>query len=88
MAMDYDLATGDSLLRIEINPALPCGIGACGQPARHARIERDQRYDSLWRLLPICDVHLLSLDAAVARSVGAADVAADITAPLESSAPE
>jgi hypothetical protein len=64
MAADHELSAGDSLLRIEINPSLPCGIGVCGQPARHARIERDPRYAALWRLLPICDVHLRSLDAA------------------------
>ena len=74
MAADRDFSAGDSLLRIEINPALPCGIGECGRLARYARIERDVRYDSLWRLLPICDMHLASLDAAaadVASAVGA-----------------
>ncbi len=64
MASDYDLAAADTLLSIEITPALPCGIGACGQPARRARIERDLRFASLWRLLPICDAHLRSLQAA------------------------
>jgi hypothetical protein len=39
---------------------------------RYARIERDLRYASLWRLLPICDLHLASLDAA------AADVASEV----------
>lgn len=68
MASDHEPSAGDSLLRIEINPPLPCGIGACGQLARCARIERDPRYDSLWRLLPICEAHLRSLDAA-SRSV-------------------
>lgn len=64
MLVDRDNLSGDSLLRIEINPPLPCGIGDCGQPARFARIERDPRYEALWRLLPICDAHLRSLDAA------------------------
>ncbi len=68
MASDHDLSAGDSLLRIEINPPLPCGIGTCGHLARCARIERDPRYDSLWRLLPICEAHLRSLDAAAGRS--------------------
>lgn len=79
MASDHDQSAGDSLLRIEINPPLPCGIGSCGQLARCARIERDPRYDSLWRLLPICEAHLRALDAAgrsatqdnVAPAVGA-----------------
>lgn len=83
MTTDYDIAAGDSLLRIEINPSLPCGIGACGQPAHYARIERDLRYDSLWRLLPICEAHFVSLDAAAARAAAAA-----IGSPLEPSARE
>ncbi len=68
MAVDVDLPAGDRLLRIEINPALPCGIGGCGQPAHCARIERDLRYDALWRLLPICEFHILSLAAAAAQT--------------------
>ncbi|HEX8995623.1 MAG TPA: hypothetical protein VF812_06300 [Ktedonobacterales bacterium] len=73
MATDQDLVTSDSLLRIEINPSLPCGISACGRPAHCARIERDLHYGSLWRLLPICDMHLQSLDAA-ARAAAAASL--------------
>lgn len=76
MAMDHEWSAGDSLIRIEISPALPCGIGDCGQPARYARIERDPRYAALWRLLPICEAHLHSLDAA-GRAIAA-------TAPAES----
>ena len=79
MAADRDISAADSLLRIEINPALPCGIAECGCLARYARIERDRRYESLWRLLPICDVHLASLDAAaadIAATVGAAPAGA------------
>ena len=64
LAADQDLLAADRLLSIEISPALPCGMGACGQLASHARIERDLRYVSLWRLLPICDTHLRSLQAA------------------------
>lgn len=71
MVTDQDLVAGDSLLRIEINPSLPCGIGGCGQPSHYARIERDLRYDALWRLLPICEAHLLSLDEAAARASAA-----------------
>lgn len=80
MAADRDFSAGDSLLRIEINPALPCGIAECGRLARHARIERDVRYDALWRLLPICDVHLASLDAAAADIASAVGAAAGATA--------
>lgn len=75
MASEYDPTTGDGLLRIEINPPLPCGIGDCGQPARYARIEHDPRYAVLWRLLPICDTHLRSLDAAGRSAVAAAQMA-------------
>ena len=64
MAAEHDLASTDSLLSIEITPMLPCGIGACGEPARRARVERDIHFASLWRLLPICDAHLRSLQAA------------------------
>jgi hypothetical protein len=64
MATDHERSAGDSLLRIEISPSLPCGIGDCGQPTHYARIERDPCYDALWRLLPICEAHLRSLDAA------------------------
>ena len=64
MAADHDLALADNLLSIEITPMLPCGIDACGTPARRARVERDLRFASLWRLLPICDAHLRSLQAA------------------------
>jgi len=74
MAADRDSASGDSLRRIEVNPGLPCGIRECGRLAHYARIERDPRFASLWRLLPICDIHLASLDAAaadVASAVGA-----------------
>jgi hypothetical protein len=83
MTVDHDILPGDSLLRIEINPSLPCGIGACGQPARYARIERDLRYDALWRLLPICDAHLRSLDAAARASA-----TVDTSPSVESSAAE
>jgi len=71
MAADHDLAAADSLLSIEITPTLPCGIGACGRPAQRARIERDLRFASLWRLLPICDDHLRSLQAAAERASAA-----------------
>ncbi|HZC06760.1 MAG TPA: hypothetical protein VE338_14080 [Ktedonobacterales bacterium] len=74
MASDHDLSAGDSLMRIEINPPLPCGISGCGRPAHCARIERDLRYDSLWRLLPICEAHLRSLDAAAGRSIASEGV--------------
>lgn len=63
MASEDHLQADDGLLRIEINPPLPCGFRACGRPARIAQIERDPRFDALWRLLPICDIHLASLDA-------------------------
>lgn len=69
MAADRDSASGDSLRRIEVNPGLPCGIRDCGRLAHYGRIERDPRFASLWRLLPICDIHLASLDAA-ASAVG------------------
>jgi len=81
MAADRDFSAGDRLLRIEINPALPCGIRECGRLARYAHIERDVRYDALWRLLPICDVHLADLDAAaanVASAVGASVAGATV----------
>lgn len=73
MAADRGSESGDSLRRIEVNPGLPCGISECGRLAHYARIERDPRFASLWRLLPICDIHLASLDAAaadVASAVG------------------
>lgn len=86
MAADRELNAGDSLLRIEISPALPCGIGACGEPAYCARIERDPRYDALWRLLPICEFHIRSLEAA-ARAA-AADVIPSGGPPVSSTAGE
>ncbi len=86
MAADDELGAGDSLLRIEISPALPCGIGACGEPAHCARIERDPRYDALWRLLPICEFHIRSLEAA-ARAA-AAEAFASSGPPIGSSAGE
>jgi len=60
----------DTFLRIEINPPLPCGVYACERPARHARVERDPQFGPLWRLLPICETHLRSLDVAVTDSPG------------------
>ena len=72
MASEYDRSAGDGLLRIEINPPLPCGIRDCGQSARYARVERDPRYAALWRLLPICDTHLRSLDDVAARAAAEA----------------
>ncbi|HEU0027730.1 MAG TPA: hypothetical protein VFQ25_11500 [Ktedonobacterales bacterium] len=58
-----DLSINDTLLRIEINPPLPCGIGGCGAPSRSARVERDPRLGLLWNLLPICEAHQVSLAA-------------------------
>jgi hypothetical protein len=79
MARDHESSAGDSLLRIEISPSLPCGIGDCGRPTHYARIEHDPRYDALWRLLPICEAHLLSLDAAGRAVADAATSAATDT---------
>lgn len=43
----------ETLIRVE--PALPCGLAECGQPAQLATIEPDPQYPGLWHLLPICD---------------------------------
>ncbi|HEX9036677.1 MAG TPA: hypothetical protein VF808_06755 [Ktedonobacterales bacterium] len=58
----------DTLLRIEIHPPLPCGIAGCEELARRASVERDARYTSLWRLLPICETHQVSLAAGASAS--------------------
>lgn len=73
MAADDERSSSEGLLRIEINPPLPCGICDCGLPARTAHAERDPQYPALWRLLPICEVHLASLIADAAEVVAAAD---------------
>ncbi len=60
----------DILLRIEINPPLPCGIDGCRRPAHCGRVELDAHCGSLWNLLPICEEHQISLAAAVANLTG------------------
>jgi hypothetical protein len=67
---DQDLPIYDTLLRIEINPPLPCGIDGCVRLARSARVERDPRFGLLWNLLPICEAHQMSL---AAGALGLAD---------------
>lgn len=76
MAAEDDFSANDSLLRVEVNPPLPCGIRDCGRPARFACIERDPRYVALWRLLPICELHQARLAAAADDVVAAADASA------------
>ncbi len=66
----HNLLIHDLLLRIEINPPLPCGIDGCARLARSARVERDPRFSSLWSLLPICETHQMSLAAAVGSLTG------------------
>ena len=66
----YDPLLHDSLLRIEINPPLPCGIDSCGRPARYGRVERDPGFASLWSLLPICEEHQMSLATGAAGLAG------------------
>lgn len=61
----------DTLLRVEINPPLPCGIDGCGRLTGSARIERDPRFGLLWNLLPICEAHQLSLAAGAMGLAGA-----------------
>ncbi len=67
----HDRLIQDILLRVEINPPLPCGIDGCGLPARCGRVERDPRFGSLWNLLPICEAHQESLAAAATGLAGA-----------------
>lgn len=66
----HNLPTHDILLRIEINPPLPCGIDGCRRPASGGRVELDPRCGSLWSLLPICEEHQMILAAAATNLAG------------------
>ena len=43
------------LVRIHLDPPLPCALNECGKPATSALAERDEGHGGLWHLLPLCD---------------------------------
>jgi hypothetical protein len=59
-----DQITDDAFVRIQLDPPLPCGIDTCGRLTHWGQVEREPGCDSLWRLLPICEAHMLSLASA------------------------
>lgn len=44
----------DDTLRVLLQPALPCGMHACGRPAAVALAEPDLAHPGLWTFLPVC----------------------------------
>ncbi|MDE3230098.1 MAG: hypothetical protein KGO05_09455 [Chloroflexota bacterium] len=53
----------DDLAPITFGQALLCGMAGCETHTTSGLVERDQRVDGLWRLLPICARCLSSLRA-------------------------
>lgn len=45
----------DDLVRIQLTPALPCGIPGCRNLATTGLVEHDPQTAGLWHLLPLCD---------------------------------
>lgn len=45
----------DDVLRIQLTPALPCGIPGCGNLTCAGLVEHDPQTPGLWHLLPLCD---------------------------------
>ena len=50
MASDPDTP----LMRLHLDPSLPCGLHGCGQPAATGLAEPDPECAGLWLLLPLC----------------------------------
>lgn len=51
---DYYQGDDDDVMRVLLQPALPCGMYACGRPASMALAEPDRTHAGLWSLLPVC----------------------------------
>lgn len=43
------------LLRLQLDPPLPCGMPHCGNLAHSALAELDPRSPGLWQVLPQCE---------------------------------
>ena len=45
----------DDVVRVGLEPGLPCGMRDCHRLATTALAERDSRHPGLWQIVPICD---------------------------------
>lgn len=46
---------GEDMMRVQVNPQLPCGMRGCHRYATTALAEPDPDHPGLWQVVPICD---------------------------------
>lgn len=67
MAHSLDAAADVPLLRVRLDPPMPCGNSDCDQRSHSALFEPDPDHPGLWLAFPLCERCLHRMDHEIAQ---------------------